>query len=123
MSDYYDEFNKSKSKFSKNDMNNVIGNRDKLMETAGRGGLAAFFSDITTLYNMTKDYASGRYTDIPWGTMAAIGGTLLYIISPIDAIPDFIPIIGLVDDVAVLGLCLQAISLDVEKYRHWKDDN
>jgi len=35
---------------------------------------------------------------------------LLYIISPIDAIPDVIPVIGWLDDVAVLGLGIAALT-------------
>jgi uncharacterized membrane protein YkvA (DUF1232 family) len=33
-------------------------------------------------------------------------GALLYIISPIDAIPDFIPVVGWLDDMAIAGLVL-----------------
>ena len=37
--------------------------------------------------------------NVPWETKTALGGGLLYIISPIDGIPDFIPVLGYVDDV------------------------
>jgi uncharacterized membrane protein YkvA (DUF1232 family) len=38
--------------------------------------------------------------------IALVVGALLYLISPIDAIPDFIPVAGWLDDIAVAGLVL-----------------
>jgi uncharacterized membrane protein YkvA (DUF1232 family) len=42
---------------------------------------------------------------------------LLYIISPIDVIPDAIPFLGLVDDVLVAGYALRQASAELERYR------
>ena len=36
---------------------------------------------------------------------------------------NFIPVIGLVDDAAVVALCLKLVSLDVEKYKTWKENS
>ncbi|AKB52304.1 DUF1232 domain-containing protein [Methanosarcina barkeri str. Wiesmoor] len=45
----------------------------------------------------------------------------LYLISPVDIIPDVFPLIGLVDDVAVLVFSLNFIRDDLENYRAWKN--
>jgi uncharacterized membrane protein YkvA (DUF1232 family) len=42
---------------------------------------------------------------------------LLYIISPIDLLPDAIPLLGLVDDVLVAGYALRQASAELERYR------
>ena len=42
---------------------------------------------------------------------------LLYVISPIDLIPDAIPLLGLVDDVLVAGFALRQASAELERYR------
>jgi uncharacterized membrane protein YkvA (DUF1232 family) len=41
-----------------------------------------------------------------WTEVAMVAGALLYLISPIDAIPDFIPVVGWMDDMAIAGLVL-----------------
>jgi uncharacterized membrane protein YkvA (DUF1232 family) len=42
---------------------------------------------------------------------------LLYIISPIDVIPDSIPFLGALDDVVVAGYAMKQASAELERYR------
>src|SRR6188768_2055923 len=55
-----------------------------------------------TLGRMVKAYAFGRYRILPWKSMLSVVAALIYFVSPLDLIPDFIPITGLTDDVGVL---------------------
>jgi uncharacterized membrane protein YkvA (DUF1232 family) len=43
---------------------------------------------------------------------------LLYVISPIDLIPEALPLLGLVDDVLVAGYALRQAAAELERYRH-----
>jgi uncharacterized membrane protein YkvA (DUF1232 family) len=43
---------------------------------------------------------------------------LLYMISPIDLIPDAIPFLGMVDDVLVAGYALRQATAELERYQH-----
>ena len=45
---------------------------------------------------------------------------LLYVLSPIDLIPDFIPVVGYVDDALVVAVCIKLVQADLDKYRDWK---
>ena len=84
------------------------------------GPIAEVFKDLKLLLSLVKDYISGAYRDIPYGSIIAAMAGILYFLSPIDFIPDFIPGIGMIDDVFVIGLVLKQIHSDLVKYEKWK---
>jgi len=89
----------------------------------GKGPLGKFFADIKLLFSLVNDYTKGNYREIPWWSIAAVVTALLYVLSPIDAIPDFIPVIGYIDDALVVGACLALIDNDLQNYKAWKMKN
>jgi uncharacterized membrane protein YkvA (DUF1232 family) len=81
---------------------------------AGKGqGLKTYVEDLQLAYKMLRDpnFQMAKETK----TILIIA--LLYIISPIDLIPDAIPLLGLVDDVLVAGYALRHASAELERYR------
>jgi len=115
------EFNENRQNFDKTNLEEVLNNYDDLNEKFEKQGkLKKFLSEFKLLFNMSRDYFKGDYTVIPWYIIAAIGSTLLYVLSPIDAIPDIIPIVGYVDDAAVMALCLKFVNIEIEEYKKWK---
>jgi uncharacterized membrane protein YkvA (DUF1232 family) len=85
--------------------------------------LKRFAKDVTLLIAMIKDYWNGIYRKMPWWVIAAVVFALLYVLNPIDLIPDIIPVLGLTDDAAVLALCLAMTEKDIHKYQIWKNRN
>jgi uncharacterized membrane protein YkvA (DUF1232 family) len=69
---------------------------------------------------MVKAYASKEYTDIPPKTIVIALAGLMYIANPIDLIPSFIPVIGLLDDLSVAVYVLSLINSEVEKFIEWE---
>jgi len=53
-------------------------------------------------------YLAARDPRVPWYAKALASAVVVYAVSPIDLIPDFIPVIGLLDDMIIvpLGLAL-----------------
>lgn len=78
-------------------------------------------SNVPVLISMVRSYASKDYPDIPLGTIIAIVSALIYVLSPIDLIPDAVPAIGYVDDAAVVLACLNMIQSDIDEYKAWRD--
>lgn len=93
---------------------------EALEEKQVPGVLASIWDDIKTLLAMLRDYIKGSYRQVMFGSIAAIAGAVLYFVSPVDVIPDFIPGLGYIDDASVLGLCLRWVRQDLERYRQWR---
>ena len=66
-------------------------------------------------YDMLHCYLK-KECKFPWKSAAAIAAALLYFINPFDIIPDFIPGIGYIDDLAALGIAFKLIRDDLRKY-------
>ncbi|WP_416326744.1 YkvA family protein [[Eubacterium] hominis] len=69
--------------------------------------------DIPTIYFVLKD------KDTPWIAKLFAGITVIYALSPIDLIPDFIPVLGYLDDVILLPLMI-AITIRFIPKELWK---
>lgn len=78
------------------------------------------FSMIPVMISLVKSYAQGKYTTVPYGTILAVLSALIYFLAPIDIVPDFIPLAGYLDDMAVLGLCMNMVKTDIETFDKWR---
>lgn len=97
-------------KYSKNASPQDIKKIDAKLGGMKRGPLKAIWDDILKLWKMIKD------PDAAWGAKAIAIGALLYTISPIDAIPDFIPGLGLLDDAGVIAAAVASLKHALGKY-------
>jgi uncharacterized membrane protein YkvA (DUF1232 family) len=88
---------------------------------SARGPLKRFLEDGKVLRALIRDWRTGKYRQALYGTIAAVGFGLLYVINPFDIVPDVLPIIGAVDDAAVIGALLLLVEQDLKKYRTWKE--
>ena len=77
-------------------------------------------SELPVLVAMVKSWIKKEYQVSP-KVLAIIVGAFLYLVKKKDLIPDNIPVIGIADDVAVLGIALKLVSADVQAYRAWRN--
>jgi len=109
------------SKITEDDLQKVLDKQKEIEDKfKSNGPLNRFIEDIKLLFSIIQDYLNGNYRDIPWYSIAAIVFALLYVLSPIDLIPDFIPVIGYVDDALVVSACLMMVETDLHIYKDWK---
>ena len=80
-------------------------------------------ADIAVMISMIRAYVKKQYTEVPVGTILLAVAALIYVVNPWDLIPDYIIGVGLLDDAAVLAAVLQAIHMDLQKYKQWQKDN
>ena len=80
-----------------------------------------FAEQIRLFIEMLCDYQSGEYGKTPIGTIGVIVCALLYILTPFDCVPDFIPLVGLIDDALVMATAVAMVGLDVQDYKLWRE--
>jgi len=115
------KFEEQIKKVKSEDVEKVLKKREEIEEKL-KGQLRKFIYEIKLLFELLSDFKSGKYREVPWHTIAAIVAALLYALNPLDVIPDFIPVVGQIDDAFVLGLCLTLIEKDLNKYKVWKEE-
>jgi len=71
-------------------------------------------------FRMIRAMFAGRYPEKPWRSIGLLAILIVYVISPIDLVPDYIPVIGVIDDLAMVGFFLRALHNDVQKFRSWE---
>ena len=108
-------------KVGEEDVKETLGKEDEIKKLFKRVKvLAKYCNDLCEIFELLRDRVAGVYRETPWTTIAALTGALIYVLSPIDLILDFIPGIGFLDDAIVIGLAIKLAQPDLEKYRAWK---
>lgn len=80
--------------------------------------------DCATMIELLRDWGEKRYTSLPIRSITLSAAALIYLLSPLDIIPDSLPIVGYVDDVGVItGVLKLGIGADLDKYREWQSKN
>ena len=116
-----EEAKKYSRKVSEDDVADMAGKEDKMKGFFKNvEALKKYWDDVCDVFALLKDRVTGKYTETPWSTIAALTGALLYVLSPLDVIPDFIPFVGFVDDAAVFGFVLVMAKDDLIRYREWR---
>lgn len=110
---------KNRNKMNDKDVDKALSNEDQIKKKLSI--LGKFKEQVTLLFAMLKDFKNKKYTEVPWQSIAAITFALLYLLNPLDLVPDFIPIIGYLDDASIIGLTLKMVAEDLEAYKLWKE--
>jgi len=104
-----------------NKLKQLIANTLKKLENLPVIG--TLIEDARLFVSVVSDYRKGIYKGIPLASIIMIIVALTYLINPIDIIPDMIPVVGYLDDIAMLKFVQQAIHKDLEDYKRWKEEN
>lgn len=99
----------------------------KLFEDAARkakvvpkGPFGETWAYLQAMIRLVRAYANGAYREVPVGSLLMILVAVIYFVSPVDLIPDFIPVGGLIDDALVVGLALKQVKSDLDAFMAWE---
>lgn len=77
-------------------------------------------SQTQLILELIDDFRDGTYRKITWRSLALLVGAVLYAVSPADVIPDGLPIVGQMDDLAILAVVTRLLQSDLREYCRFK---
>lgn len=116
-----EEIDKKAKGMSREDIGDTVAQEKKAEQMAKKGFLSQYWKDIKTSFALLKDWYMGNYKKIPFRMVASIAGAMLYLVSPIDVVPDWVPFGGLLDDALVLAAIFALSRKDLDDYLEWVD--
>lgn len=102
-------------------LNSLVGEvKDKLGNISlDEESRKSFTESINKIIMMIRAHLQGTYRAFSNKTALLLGFGLVYFITPVDLIPDFIPALGLVDDISLIYYILKSISEDIKAFDLW----
>jgi len=97
----------------------IVAAASAALQHPGRS-LRAVARDAKGLVRMVRAAVTGRYRRLPRRALVAAVAGLVYFLDPLDAIPDFLPVVGLVDDAAVLAWIVSRVRGDLDEFLAWE---
>ena len=104
-------------------MLNLLKNVFTKANNNGSGGnntLSDIRAKLTSVVSLVRNYASGEYRDVSRGSIISVVAALIYFVSPLDFMPDFIPVLGFADDLALLTFVISKLGNELEKFQLWE---
>jgi len=77
-------------------------------------------ADLPLTIAMVKAWITKDYTEVSPKVIACLVGAILYLLNKKDLIPDNIPVIGLADDLGVMGLALELCQPELKAFAAWR---
>ena len=115
-----ESFSKGVEVFTEDDLEKV--RKDSATAEEKSAKLGEQFESFKLTRGLLQDYWAGNYKNVPWKLLASIGFAVTYLVSPLDIIPDFLPVLGFVDDAAVFALVVSSFQSELDAYKEWKNN-
>jgi uncharacterized membrane protein YkvA (DUF1232 family) len=93
----------------------------RALRASHRPGTPGVGERLGALPRLIASTLRGRYHGLTRGRLALMAVAVVYIVSPIDLVPElFLPLIGLIDDAVVVAWLAGAVLLETERFLLWE---
>lgn len=101
-------------------LSKLIEQARRKAETGSGSYLASIGESLGIPLRMLMAYLKGDYREIPWRSLSLITAAVVYFVMPMDLLPDVLPLLGFMDDVALLTWTLSQIKSDIDRFLCWE---
>ena len=85
-----------------------------------RGPFADTWPYLMAMIRLIRDFHRAEYRDISEANLLITIAAILYFVSPFDVIPDWVPVLGHIDDAFVISLALKSVRADLDTFMAWE---
>lgn len=114
-----------KTRVDEKKISDTLNKQEYVNKVSMKGPLKEKINDIKMLFEILKNNnqinKKGEKYTVSISSIAIIVGALLYIVSPFDLIPDVIPVIGFIDDAAIITATILKLNKEIQDYKKWKN--
>ena len=72
------------------------------------------------MLRLIRAYSEGKYCDLPESTLVVIIAAIIYVVNPLDVIPDALPALGYLDDATVIALAVRRSRQALDDFMAWE---
>ena len=85
-----------------------------------RGPFGETWPYLLAMLRLVRDYQTGDYLDTPKPKLLIVIAAIIYFVSPFDVIPDYLPVLGHIDDAFVVSLALKSVRAELDTFMAWE---
>jgi uncharacterized membrane protein YkvA (DUF1232 family) len=86
------------------------------------GFLQRLWADVSDNAHLYRAWIKKEYPAAPWKSLLLAVATAVYFINPVDLVPDFLLLVGYVDDVTLMTLLVASMRGDAQRFRQWRQE-
>ena len=90
------------------------------INTIPRGPFGETWPYLLAMIRVIRDYQRAEYRDLPPDRLLVVIAAIIYFVSPFDVIPDWVPVLGHIDDAFVVSLALKSVRNDLDTFMAWE---
>lgn len=84
--------------------------------------LSAVWTDLRTMLRLLVRWIDRSYREVSWTPLVMLVGALIYLVTPVDLVPDALGALGFVDDVTVVSTVVHRIRNELNQFRAWEQE-
>lgn len=104
-------------------LDNILNSAHKTFEKLSKDKNREIFNYIPVLISLVENYVNQKYVNVSKQLILSVIGVIVYIVTKMDVISDYIPKKGYLDEIYLIGKCLDENEGELKKFILWKDNN
>ncbi|UOQ49966.1 YkvA family protein [Gracilibacillus caseinilyticus] len=120
---YKKYISKARSYFQDKEKSKQLLKEAEIKANDKKGKLEEVWDKLQLLFEALRAWIKEEYKEIPKGSIVMIIAAIIYFVTPIDIVPDFLVGLGLFDDAAVLGFVIKQVSEDLDRFKVWQENH